>query len=322
MTELEARLGSHSLREFNRAAKDWSNCLTSEAPGSLNSSVCSAWEENGLEFRLNRIDANDWASVPSIESLVAGSIEADKVVIHLSGGTDLPPFAYAADYRSDAFSYFHSRGYLFASIGYWGSRFRTNLQENEIDLAARDLRNALSYYRQRCACEPLVIGESLGAAIVFHYMRTYKDLNLDFLAISPVMLGISYAVSHFKTIRSSEELSREFATAYIYRSPDSEPEQFVGTRLIQPIRHLEAFAVERDTTPLDEMLNSQCPSFIIGENDPQNSGFDQWDLASIVAIENAGHDVFSGNTGKLHSVFETAIECISTSVRNELESNR
>lgn len=305
--EFMERFGSRGRQDFNKAVKNWPICLTNHTS---DRNRCMDWSDDNLNFSLIAVKDSSGFFTPLIESSIRAKVDRNKVIIHLSGGTDLPPFGHSDDHRADALEFFHTRGYLFSSVGYWGSRFRTNLQKSEIDLATRDLKSALDYYRTNCSCNPIIVAESLGASILFNYMIKYSDFELRFIAVAPGMLGVPYSIRHFRIASSSQELALERATAYIYSIADSGPEQFVKRRTVRPIEHLEAFAFQRETAPPQSLLNSECPRFIIGSNDPQNADFEERHLPSIIEIEGAEHDVYREDTDTLRRAFARAMSCI------------
>ena len=306
---LEELKGKFTQNEGQRSAKaasdNWPYC---EQKLNHPSRVCSDWAEGGVRFNLRAIRGRFGEIVPVFESWSEKHASRNGVVVHLSGGTDLPPYSNLSDIRTAAFEVFHSRSYAIASLGYWGTDFRTTLEKNEILRASRDVEAAIGYYSDNCDCVPIIIAESLGAAVVFHYLSTEDALPVHLLAISPVMNGLGDAIEYYDE-SSATTGSFSLKTTRVYRVEEGARAVFVTKRLVSSLDHLKRFAGIQNTTPDARLLESRCPTFIVGREDPLNHGFRQWNLSSVTIVEGAEHDLFSANTPELRDAFLQFLRC-------------
>lgn len=299
--ELSEFFYSQSEEAYFQSVDAWPTCIEKS---NQNLVACNTWHEGDLHFELVGILVENVAPVPVIVSRDTSYSISDRIVIHLTGGPDLPPFATWPDPRREAFNFFHDRGYLVASIAYWGTSFRTKFEDGEVLDAVADFEQVYEYYSRECDCAPLVVGESLGAAVLFNRSSSSAVPRERLLAIAPVMGGIDEAIAYYKEAMTNSELNINARRSRVYKA--GEP---LGYRLINSLEHLKKFSHKQNTSPSHLLLEGECPIFIVGRNDPLNGNFHKWDYSSVWEIDGAGHDLFSNHTNQLKAAFSAALEC-------------
>jgi hypothetical protein len=306
---------SVSQKAADRAAVAWPECMArvGKTPYS-----CSKWNENSVNFNLTGIRGNDGSVTPVIESYIDRGSRNDQVIIHLTGGTDLSAYSYYNDARTSAMSNFHSRDFRIVSIGYWGTNFRTNLLKNEIFYAAKDFANVYNHYSETCKCKPGVVAESLGAAILFHYLNTNEDETVNFVAISPVLDGIESAVNYFKSEKTTGPIATS-RTSNVYELQDDGEFKRIGKRLVGSLDHLSSFAGDVDTKYNFLRKRPKCLTFVVGELDPLNAEFDFWKYPEIVRIEGMDHGLSDLKSPTVEKVLVDFVQCVKNSNQQRFE---
>lgn len=301
-------------RAADRAAINWPECAdrTDES-----SKICALWRDNDLDFSLKAVKNHQGGPIPVVESKLINNESNNKIAIHLTGGTDLPVYSFYSDSRTQYNLFFHKNGYKIVSVAYWGTNFRTNLMESEIVFAVNDFQTVYDSYARSCHCEPIVIAESLGAAILFNFLKKNESKKINFLAISPVMNGIDDAISYYKNQETPNKFVNSAKTSNVYALGSEGKYHRIGKRMINSLDHLSSF-VGAESTKFDFGTSMPtCFNFLIGTNDPLNAKFNEWDRAGVMKISNAGHDLAGAKSPELQSVFADFIECVR---RNAVDS--
>lgn len=294
-----------------RAMELWPICILKKHNIEIN---CHSWQEKDIEYRITGIKG-ELGYVPVIQSYYKKFETSNKYLIHMTGGPAGVPYASKFDSRSDALNIFMKKGFKIVSIGYWGSRFRTIFKQNEINFAAKDFQSVYDFYSEKNYRSPLVVAESLGAHILFQSLHDYKYDDMYFIAVSPAMLGLKEANSHFNKTMDARALKFNSKLSYLYKYYENNPSgmkfQFQSGKLINTSEHFDKFAKDVNTiVPLDINMH-ECSKIIIGKNDPLNLMFlnSNYEKNSRLMIIDAGHDIYKDNIVQSVEIFENFVAC-------------
>lgn len=302
---LQKFMSSPNIASAAEALYKWEDCA-GQREESIH--VCHEWDGDKIAFKLVSIGERS-LTTPAIESKRLGNRRVGRVVIHLTGGPDLPPFATESDNRSKPLSEFHDQNFTLVSVGYWGTSVRTVFEDGEIVLAAQDFENILRNYRIECGCEPLVIAESLGANILFYYLNENPNSKVQFLAVSPAIMGITHAVESIEDHRQPSDLNVNSRSSILYSRNNDGSFVRVGFRLINSFEHLRRFAEGQDTTIPTIQTEYGCSKILIGRDDELNAGLDRNHDRRITSIDKAGHDLYEDQPLVVQSILREFIQC-------------
>jgi len=307
LAELDQRFPiSESRVAATDAIEGWSDCLQDPARAY---SKCADWNEGGISYSLRPITAPSGWVVPIIESSIVPKHKPDHVIIHLTGGPGSSPYAAFNDLRRPVYQFLKEQGYLVASIGYWGTNFRTTLQDGEVKLATQDLADTIEFYKQECRCAPIIIAESMGAGVTFNYLNEGGSIPNFALFIAPVMHGLDSAIEIFEREQADGGGFGTWATTRIYNLEGSRSESFVRKKMVDTGLHLSRFVVGGETSPSEQLIQSKCLTFVIGEHDRLNLEFTERTLPSVSVVKDAHHDVFENNERVIINLMTEIFRC-------------
>lgn len=296
---------SESYVEAKKAAQSWPNCAAANGRSGFD---CASWTEDNVSFRLVGIRRREIAT-PVIESR-SGRPRPDRIVIYLNGGPDMWPFAYLPDARVALFRTFYEKRYKVASIAYWGTSFRTNLEEGEIKAASQDLQAVYVHYARRCGCRPMIVAESLGASVLFYTMRKNPKSAYMFVALSPAMQGMQQSVTMFEEAFSPKAKVINSRASHVYERSPGTAFRYRGSKLINSLQHMKSFVGQEDNSFAEEFLTDRCSRVIIGAADHHNQLYRPPMNKQILVLPNLGHDLdLAAGAGLTTSLLAEAIAC-------------
>jgi pimeloyl-ACP methyl ester carboxylesterase len=288
-----------------KAAEAWPKCAQTKG---RSGTQCAHWSEGDVSFRLIRIGRGE-RTTPVIESQSVQP-RPDRIVLYLNGGPDMWPFAYLPDGREAMFRVFYGKRFKVASIAYWGTSFRTNLEKGEIEAASRDLQATYNHYAQRCGCRPLVVAESLGASVLFYTLRQHPKAAYRFVAMSPAMRGLQEALMTFEETTTPKERVFGARRSYLYVRANSQAFSYSGPRLVQSFEHMKSFAGQEDNAFAEHLLDDRCSRVIMGSEDHLNRKYRPPIHERILVLPGLGHNLdLDADLKSTRTLLEQAIGC-------------
>ena len=207
------------------------------------------------------------------------------------------------------------RGFTIASVGYWGTRMRTLNEPNEIELAVRDVRLVINYYRKTMGEEPPLITASLGNHLVLGAIGKHRLENANVLALVPVMDGLQQDIKRFraevKRTGADNKPSQVFRFFNIYaRSDKGVVFDHWGALLSRDFT--TQFIGDLDYRWRDVSLTASCSKLILGSEDPRTEAYlaANNNLPSFIEVWQSDHDVTKDVPDQTRAVFAAYAECL------------
>lgn len=324
--------------------RDWFDCQErywSEENKAADRVVCEAWTEKGITSTLIalKFDAN-W--VPVVETRLAGAADGGHVVLDIQGGPGGEPFQVREgmsdeliarlrrsgfndrptdDIRRSPYHQLLGRGYTIASIGYWGMNLRTLNAPNEFDLAARDVRMAVDYYRDRRGADLPLITFSLGNHLALAALGEDRIEKMSVLALVPVIDGLQ---DHLK--RSISAMAKEKAKAdeqghlfgkwtvfNLYRQ-SSAGVKFDHSRMLSIHEFALTYIGDADFPWKEVKPAEPCSKVVLGDKDPRTLAYlnSNNDLPDFVRVLKADHDLFKDAPDQSRTLIAEFADCLAT----------
>lgn len=323
--------------------RDWFDCqvrYSSEENKAPHRVVCEAWTERGVTSTLIALKFGaQW--VPVVETRLADTVGGGPVVLDIQGGPGDGPFqvnrgvidepiARLRRYRTDdrlpddirqsPYYQLLERGYTVASIGYWGMNLRTLNAPDEFDLAARDVRMAVDYYRGSRRADLSLITVSLGNHLALAALGKDRIEKMNVLALVPVMDGLQHhlkrtlsAMAKVKT--KSNEDDHLFGTwkfFNIYRHSGAGV-KFDHSRMLRMNEFAPTYIGDADF-PWKEVTPAQpCSKIVLGDKDPRTLAYlnSTKNLPDFVSVLKADHNLFEDEPGRSQTLFAEFADCLA-----------
>jgi hypothetical protein len=280
--------------------------------------------------------------IPVVESRLAGVTSAGPVVLDIQGGPGGVPFLVSEDASDERISRMRrsrmndwlpedigqspnqqllERGYTIASIGYWGMNLRTLNAPDEFALAAKDVRLALDYYRDKKGADLPLITVSLGNHLALAALGKERIQQMDVLALVPVMDGLQH---HLKVALSAKAVEKEkvesaghlygdWAPFNIYkRSIDGL--RFDQSRLLPFDEFVSRFIGNADFPWKGMTPRMPCSKVVLGSKDPRTLDYlaNVKDLPDFVIALDADHNLFKDAPDRSKELFAEFADCITS----------
>lgn len=301
---MDPRLIQSAAERFaEEATEDWPQC----AEGT--DEICASWSEEGFDFSLVAIRSGD-GETPVIESTLPGKAIEGRVLIHLTGGPMGPTISGGRDWRTELFEDFYNSGFTIASVGYWGTRFRTMVVRNEITYAGKDLARVYDHYKSACDCEPSILATSFGAGVALYSLREGEiPSDAPVLLLSPVLPGFKALARRNRQEVTDREREVSFTRTFLYHRSEDGGISIVGPRIVQNYRVNEAYARDHRTDYDSEIFTGLCSKAMVGLDDFRMLDFDRWGDPKIIAIEGAGHNLAEDAPTQLSATIRSFMDC-------------
>ena len=322
---------------------DWLDCLTrywSDENKAADRVVCETWTQQGVTSSLIALQLGAHR-VPVIESRLAAASGTGPVVLDIQGGPGGAPFFVGEgasderisrlrrsgvndwlpdDIRQSPYRQLLDRGYTIASIGYWGMNLRTLNTPGEFDLAARDIRLAVDYYRDKEGADLPLIAVSLGNHLALAALGKERIQTMDVLALVPMMDGLQHHLKRALAVAAAEKtkaesaghLHREWTSFNIYRR-SRDGLRFDQSRMLAFDDFTSRFIGKADFPWKDVTPRSRCSKVVLGRKDPRTLAY----LASVadrpdfVIALDADHNLFKDAPDRTRTLFTEFAECIA-----------
>lgn len=321
-------------------ASDWLQCLKRQKEGMrtpATRTICKTTTTTGLTSELIALKVGDQI-VPVIESRLADA-EPGPVLVDITGGPGGEPYAVddaltdrqIAEMRDLGIkvngqdwhaSYVRllERGFTIASIGYWGTSFRTLNSPDEIQLAIREVRTVIDHYRNRDGAEPALLTTSLGNHLALGALGEERLEAMNFLALVPVMDGLQH---HLRRVEreTAEARARAKATGepygdwtvfHLYSEANGEKE-FGQVRMLPVHDFFPRYAGAADFPWSAVRPTGPCARIILGSKDPRTRGYlsARDELPQFVTVLASDHDPFADAPKEMHAVFNQYADCLA-----------
>jgi len=320
-------------------ASDWWECLkrqkeSGDTPATR--TICKTSTTNGLTSELIALKVDDQI-VPVIESRLTDA-GPGPVLVEITGGPGGEPFAVAdaptdkqiAEMREfgikvNAIEWHASyvrllkRGFTIASIGYWGTGFRTLNAPDEMQLAIREVRSVIDHYRDREGTEPALLTTSLGNHLALGALGEERLEAMNFLALVPVMDGLQH---HLRRVEKEMAAARTKAKAtgapygqwtafHLYREGEGEKD-FDQVRMLPLQDFFPRYAGAADYPWGAVQPTGPCSRIILGSKDPRTRGYlaahdDVHDFITVLASD---HDPFADAPIEMRAIFDRYADCL------------
>lgn len=327
---------SHSEEPQRGLASDWVDCLAREEANPKRSGaqvVCKTWTEGGLTSELIALKFGTHR-VPVIESRSTDA-RPGPVVVDITGGPGGTPFSVDQAIsekeiaemrglggvkvhgveRQAAYFRLLQRGFTIASIGYWGTSFRTLNAPKEMKRAIHDVRTAIDYYRDRDSAEPALLITSLGNHLALGALGKDRLEAMNFLAQVPVMDGLQY---HLRRVATERQRALEAGQGFgqwiffnIYRETEGNS-GFDHVRMLPIQDFFPQYVGTADYPWHDVNPQGLCSRIILGNKDPRTVGFlaSGDDLPNFITVLAADHDLFENAPQKMRRIFDGYSDCL------------
>lgn len=323
---------------------DWLDCLTrywSDENKAADHVVCETWTQQGVTSSLIALQLGE-QRVPVIESRLAGSPRRGPVVLDIQGGPGGEPFhvrEWASDERMSELrrnnlndwlpedirqSPYHKlleRGYTIASIGYWGMNLRTLNAPDEFDLAARDVRLAVDYYRDKLGADLPLITVSLGNHLALAALGNERIEQMNVLALVPMMDGLQHHLKSAMSAMADEKQKAEatgrlygaWATFNIYKQ-SSDGLRFDESRMLPFNEFTLKFMGNADFPWKGVAPHGSCSMVVLGDKDPRTLAYlaSVDDLPNSVLVLDADHNLFKDAPDRSRAIFSEFADCIAS----------
>lgn len=242
---------------------------------------CETWTYGRVSSKLIAIRGSG-LTVPIVETSLIHSEKISRRLIHLTGGTGgevlqvYPPVSesirikinnlggqVSPNFEDLAFMNFITSGHTIVSIGYPGTTMRTTKEYDEIRLSIKEVRSVFEFYTDKDGTSPAIISESLGNHILLGALGLKKLETVDFLAISPSMNGIQYALNERRENFPTAHLWKDF---YVW-SRRSNSLTFKAIEKIDVASHIEKFSGGRVLSWRFIEPKSDCSRILLASED-------------------------------------------------------
>lgn len=330
---------THSDEPDSGLASDWWECLKRQKDGGgtpATRAICKTSSTTGLTSELIALKIDDQI-VPVIESRLTDA-EPGPVVVDITGGPGGEPFAVddtltdkqIAEMRDLGINVngqdWHAsyvrlleRGFTIASIGYWGTSFRTLNSPDEIQLAIREVRTVIDHYRNRDGAEPALLTTSLGNHLVLGALGKERLKAMNFLALVPVMDGLQH---HLRRVaretadartkaKATGEPYGHWAVFHLYSEAKGEKE-FREVRMLPTHDLFPRYAGAADFPWSAIRPRSPCARIILGNKDPRTRGYlaARDKLPPFITVLASNHDLFADAPKEMRAIFDQYADCM------------
>lgn len=331
---------THSDEPESGLASDWWKCLKRQKEGGgtpATRTICKTSTTTGLTSELIALKIDDQI-VPVVESRLTDA-EPGPVVVEITGGPGGEPFSVddaltekqIAEMRNLGIkvngqdrraSYVRliERGYTLASIGYWGTSFRTLNSPDEIQLAIREVRAVIDHYRDREGAEPALLTTSLGNHLALGALGEERLEAMNFLALVPVMDGLQH---HLRRVERETAEARTKAKAtdthygdwtvfHLYSETKGEKE-FSQVQMLPIHDFFPRYAGGADFPWSAVQPRGPCARIILGRKDPRTRGYlaARHELPQFVTVLASDHDSFADAPKEMRAIFNQYADCLA-----------
>lgn len=320
-------------------ATDWLECLKpqKEGVGTLATrTICKTSTRNGLTSELIALEIDDQV-VPVIESRLTDA-RSGPVIVEITGGPGGKPFAVddaltekqVAEMRDlgikvngiDRHASYVSllnRGFTIASIGYWGTNFRTLNTPDEMQLAIREVRTVIDHYRDREGAEPALLTGSLGNHLALGALGEERLEAINFLALVPVMDGLQHHLRRFEKgtadartrAKATGEPYGEWKVFHLYKETKN-GKDFDQLRMLPVHDFFPQYAGTADFPWSAIRPIGPCSRIILGSKDPRTRGYlaARDGLPQFITVLASDHDLFADAPIEMQAIFDRYSDCL------------
>lgn len=321
-------------------ASDWLECLQRQEEGgtpAATRTICETSTRGGLTSELIALRFHGQI-VPVIESRLAEA-KPGPVIVEINGGPGGKPFAVddpltekqIAKMREAGFpingmdrhaSYISlvERGFTIASIGYWGTSFRTLNAPDEMQLAIREVTTVIDHYRDRDGAEPALLTTSLGNHLALGALGDERLEAMNFLALVPVMDGLQQHLRRAERERAearnnakaSGELYGQWIPFHLYREAKG-GKDFDHVRMLPVHDFFPQYAGAADLPWGAVRPTGPCSRIILGSKDPRTRDYlaARDDLPQFVTVLASDHDLFVDTPQEMRAIFDQYADCLA-----------
>jgi len=322
----------------------WFDCqerYKSKVNRSADRVVCEAWTKQGVTSTLIALQFGaNW--VPVIETKLSGIADDGPVVLHIEGGPGAEPFQVGeviseeviaqlrrlgpdelgvGDIRQSPQYELLDRGYTIASIGYWGMNLRTLNVPGEFELAARDVRMAVDYYRDTQGADLPLITFSLGNHLALAALGKERIERTNVLALVPVMDGLQGHLRASLSAMTEEKaeaddkghLFGKWTVFNVYRQSD-DGVKFYYSQMLPMHEYVPQFIGAADFAWKDVTPSQLCSKVVLGNKDPRTTAYltATDDLPDFVRVLKADHDLFKDAPDQSRKIFVEFADCLAS----------
>jgi hypothetical protein len=320
---------------------DWYDCQERYWPEENKTAdrvVCESWTQQGVTITLIALKFGaEW--VPVVESRLADAADGGPIVLDIQGGPGGEPLHVSegmsdefiarlrrnglndwlpGDIRQSPYNQLFERGYTVASIGYWGMNLKTLNLSDEFDLAIRDVRMAVDYYRDNRGADLPLIAVSLGNHLALAALGSERIEGMSVLALVPVMDGLQH---HLTTSLAREKAKADQAghlfgtwTFFnVYRKSDDSV-QFDHSRMLPMHEFIPRYVGDADFPWKEVTPSGPCAKVVLGAKDPRTLAFlaESDDLPDFVRVLEADHNLFEDAPDEARTLFAEFADCIAS----------
>jgi hypothetical protein len=219
-----------------------------------------------------------------------------------------------------AYFKFLERGFTIASIGYWGTSFRTLNAPNEMELAVQDVRTAIDYYRDREGTEPALLISSLGNHLALGALGKDRLEAMNFLSMVPLMDGLQH---HLRRVEKEIEEERQKAQAngkpfghwifFNIYSQTGDNRDFAHVQML-PLHDFIAPYVGAADYPWREVSpKSPCSRIVLGNKDPRTLDYlaAHENLPEAITVLASDHDLHADAPNEMSGILEWYGDCLT-----------
>lgn len=323
--------------------QDWFDCQVrygSEENKAAHRVVCKASTEQGVTSTLIALKFGaQW--VPVVETRLADTVGGGPVVLDIQGGPGDEPFhvnrgvidepiarlrryrsedSLPDDIRQSPYYQLLERGYTVASIGYWGMNLRTLNAPDEFDLAARDVRMAVDYYRGSRGADLSLITVSLGNHLALAALGKDRIEKMNVLALVPVMDGLQHHLKRkfsemAKMKANSNEDIQLFGTWTYFNiySQSGTGVKFDHSRMLRMHEFVPTYIGDADFPWKEVTPADPCSKILLGDKDPRTLAYLNSTniLPHFVSVLKSDHNLFKDEPGRLQTLFAEFADCLA-----------
>jgi hypothetical protein len=337
---------ANSRSEFPQTGlgHDWLDCLTrywSDENKAADRVVCETWTQQGVTSSLIALQLGK-QRVPVVESRLAGIASGGPVVLDIQGGPGGAPFHVSEgasderisqlrrgrlndwlpeDIQQSPYHQLLERGYTIASIGYWGMNLRTLNAPREFDIAARDVRMAVDYYRDKRGADLPLITVSLGNHLALAALGKERIQEMDVLSLVPVMDGLQHHLKRALSAMAADKdkaeaaghLYGDWASFNIYKQ-SSDGLRFGQSRMLPFDEFASRFIGDADFPWKGVTPHGPCSKVVLGNKDPRTLDYlsSVGELPGFVLALNADHNLFKDAPDQSEALFAGFADCIAS----------
>ena len=313
---------------------DWIACLERAGAAAPSRTICTTMTAQGLTSELVAVKAGGLI-VPVIETRRVDAAPGP-VIIDLVGGPggrpfhveDIMPAAAVAEWRrlgltsnglvkQPAYVHLLQRGFIIASVGYWGTAMRTLDAPDEMQLAMREVRTVADHYRDRDGAEPALITTSLGNHLALGALGQARLEGMDVLALVPVMDGLQH---HLRRVAKEREEARasgkpfgQWTMFHIYKDRQGQ-RTFDHAGMLGMIEYVPRYMGKADYPWKGVRPSGPCTRIILGDRDPRTRDFlaANRTLPPFITVLPADHDLFADAGKAMLPIVERYGDCLKT----------